>query len=206
MKKIGIILAIAIALTFVVGCASSGGSSSGGGGGGGAALKPYSVDLSTLSLVVPEPPKGTEAVLKGQYKTQKAVKNATPFVKKYDDLLILFPEQFPVDITQYSRITITCKYFDKSGAELDQADTRAMVSLIYDLKGDLRGPEMGPGKNTPLKEMNVGGFSGLVNTDRGVRVKLTQVPGGILFQNSDDMVKFIELTGITFHNKTASGE
>jgi len=204
MKKIGIILTIAIALTLVVGCASSGGSSSS--SGGGAALKPYSVDLSTLSLVVPEPPKGTEAVLKGQYKTRQAVKNATPFVKKYDDLLILFPAQFPVDITQYSRITITCKYFDASGAELEQADTRAMVSLVYDLKGDLRGPEMGPGKNTPLKEMNVGGFSGLVNTDRGVRIKLNQVPGGILFQNSDDIVKFIELTGITFHTKTASGE
>jgi len=182
MKKIGIILSIAIALTLVVGCASSGGGSSGGGGGG-AALKPYAVDLSKLPLV----------------------KNQKPFTKKYDDLLITFPP-FPVDITQYSRVTITCKYFDASGAELPQADTRAMVSLIYDLKGDIRGPEMGPGKNTPLKEFNVGGFSGLVNTDRGVRIKLIQPLGGILFQNSDDMVKFIELTGITFHNKTASGE
>jgi len=182
MKKIGIILAIVAALTFVAGCASSGGSS-GGGGGGGAALKSYSVDLSTLPLV----------------------KNAKPFVKKYDDLLITFP-QFPVDVTQYSRITITCKYFDASGTELTQADTRAMVSLIYDLKGDIRGPEMGPGKNTPLKEMNVGGFSGLVDKDRGVRIKITQPLGGILFQNSDDIVKFIELTGIIFHNKTASGE
>jgi len=181
MKKIGVILAIVVALTFV-GCASSGGSSSSGGGGG-AALKPYVVNLSTLPLV----------------KNQKA------FVKKYDDLLILFP-QFPVDVTQYSRITITCKYFDASGAELQQADTRAMVSLIYDVKGDIRGPEMGPGKNTPLKEFNVGGFSGLVNTDRGVRIKLTQPLGAILFQNSDDVVKYIELTGITFHNKTASGE
>jgi hypothetical protein len=177
MKKIGIILAIAIALTFV-GCASSGGS-----GGATENLPPYTIELSSFEFV----------------------KNAAPFTKKYDDLIIPFPE-FSVDITKYSRVTITCKYYGADGVELAQGDTKAMVTLAYDPKGDIRGPEMGPGKNTPLKEMNVGGYSGLVNTDKGVRVRLTQAPGIILFQNSDDAVKYIELTGITFHTKTASGE
>jgi len=176
MKKIGIILAIAIALTLVVGCASSGGSS-GGKSAGGADLKPYSVDLKTLPFV----------------------KNAKPFTKKYDDLLIPFPT-LSVDVTQFKRVTINCKYFNGNGEELPQADTMAMVSLIYDIKGDIRGPEMGPGKNTPLKEFNVGGFSGLVNSEKGVRISLNQPLGGILFQNSGDVVKFIEVTEITFHN------
>ncbi|MDR0300736.1 MAG: hypothetical protein LBI04_00285 [Treponema sp.] len=178
MKKIGIVLAIALALT-LVGCASSGGSSSG----GGADLAPYSVDLSTLPLV----------------------KNANPFTQNWDDLLILFPA-FPVDVTQYSRITINCKYYNAAGEEMPQSDSRVMVSLIYDPEGDIRGPAMGPGPNTPLKEMNVGGFSGLVNTDKGTRIRLKQAPGAILFQNNTLDVRFIEVTQITFHNKTASGE
>ncbi|MDR2941351.1 MAG: hypothetical protein LBV17_02025 [Treponema sp.] len=176
MKKIGIILSIAIALTLVVGCASSGGGSSSGSSGGGD-LQPYSVDLKTLPFV----------------------RNAKPFTKNYDDLLIEFPA-LPVDVTKYKRVTINCKYFNGNGEEIAQADSNAMVSLIYDVKGDIRGPEMGPGKNTPLKEFNVGGFSGAVSTEKGTRVTLTQPLGAILFQNSNAGVKFIEVTEITFHN------
>jgi len=179
MKKIGITLAIVVALTFVVGCASSGG---GGKSSGGAALKPYSVDLKTLSYT----------------------KNPKPFTRKYDDMIIPFPT-LPVDVTKYSRVTITCKYFNAAGEEIEQSDTKAMVSFLYDAKGG-RGPDMGPGGNAPLKELNVGGFSGLVDKDRGVRINLTKTPEVIILQNSDLDVKFIELTGIIFHNKTASGK
>jgi hypothetical protein len=180
MRKIGVIIAIAIALT-LVGCASSGGSSKS--SGGGAALAPYSVDISTLPLV----------------------KNEKPFTRKYDDLMIRFPE-LPVDVTQYSRVTITCKYYDENGVEIPQGDWHAMVSLVYDPSSSDRGPEMGPGGNAPLKEFNVGGYSGLVHQDRGVRMlKLKQAPKAILFQSCDDETKYIEVTGITFHNKTASG-
>jgi len=198
MKKIGIILAIVVALTFVVGCASSGGSSS---GGGGAVEKPYSVDLSTLSYKTFSDkgnPNLGAAVSKG-------VKNSTPFPTKYDGVLFLFSD-FPVDVTKYKRITINCKYYNAKGDELEQSDTKAMVVLAYDVNGDLKGPEMGPGKNTPLKEFNVGGFSGLVSTDKGIRVNLNKSPGGILFQCSDDIVKFIEITQVTLHNGSASGE
>jgi len=202
MKKIGITLAIVIALTLVVGCASSGGSSASSSGGD----KPYSVDLSKLIQVVNEPPKQYEDLFKsGQYKTISALKNPAPFARKYDNLLFLFPE-FPVDITKYKRVTINCKYYNSNNEEIGQGDTKAMVTLILDPKGDLRGPDMGSGKNTPLKEFNVGGFSGLVSTDKGTRIVLSQAPGAILFQNSADDVKFIEVTQITFHNGSASGK
>jgi len=182
MKKITIILTVVIALVLVAGCASSG-DSSGGGKSGGTALKPYSVDLKTLPLV----------------------RNATPFTRKWDYLFIRFPK-FPVDVTKYTRVTITCKYFDAAGEEIEQSDTKAMVSFLYDASSRDWGPEMGPGGNAPLKELNVGGYSGLVNKDKGVRVVLKQAPEVIILQNCDDSVKFIELTSIVFHTKTASGE
>jgi len=203
MKKIGIVLAIVIALTLVIGCASSGAASGGGKSGG--ADKPYSVDLSKMIQIVNDPPRQYEDQLKsGQYKTVSSLRNPAPFARKYDNLLFLFPE-LPVDVTKYKRVTINCKYYNAKNEEVAQGDTRAMVTLILDPKGDLRGPDMGPGKNTPLKEFNVGGFSGLVSTDKGTRITLSQAPGAILFQNSDDIVKFIELTQITFHNGSASG-
>jgi len=202
MKKFSIILAIAIAVSLFVGCASSGGSSGGSKSGGGDA--PYTVDLTKLVQVVNDP-QGYEVLLKsGNYKTSTALKNPVPFGGIYDNLLFLFPE-LPADITKYKRVTINCKYYNAKNEELAQSDTKAMVTLILDPKGDLRGPDMGPGKNTPLKEFNVGGYSGLVSTDKGTRVTLSQAPGAILFQNSGNDVKFIEVTQITFHNGTASG-
>lgn len=179
MKKIGIFTAIAFALTLVAGCTSAPAAKS---GGTAAALKPYTVDLKTLPFV----------------------KNAKAFTRNYDDLIIPLPE-FPVDVTKYKRVTITCKYYDAAGAEIQQSDTKAMVSLLYDGKSKDRGPDMGPGGNAPLKEFNVGGYSGLVNTDKGVRILLTKAPEVIILQNCHLDVKFIELTGIIFHNGSASG-
>jgi len=73
--------------------------------------------------------------------------------------------------------------------------------LVYDFNpGDLRGPAMGPGANTPVKEFNVGGFSGIISTDKGIRMRLTKPPKAILFQNNHVGVKFIEVTEITFHD------
>jgi hypothetical protein len=184
MKKIGIILAI-IAIVAFAGCGTGGG-----GGGGG---EPFVVDLETLTAVrtLPGDRLGDPTGLH--------VRNADPFTKNYDDLMILLPT-FPVDITQFQRVTIKCKYFSASGTEIAQGDTNAMVSFIYDLSGDWRGPAMGAGPNTPLKEMNVGGFSGLVSVDRGVRVRFSKQPAAILFQNSNVGVAFIELTELVFHN------
>jgi len=203
MKRISIIVAIVIALAFIVGCPSTG-------GGGGDARSAggedaYTVDLSKLTQVINDP-SGYEALLRsGNYRTSTALKNPEPFGGIYDNLLFLLPD-LPASVTGFKRVTINCKYYNAKNEELAQSDTKAMVTLILDPKGDLRGPDMGPGKNTPLKEFNVGGYSGLVSTDKGVRVTLPQPPKAILFQNSDASVKFIEVTQIAFHNGSASGK
>jgi len=134
--------------------------------------------------------------------TLPLTKNDTPFTKNYDDLLITFPA-WPSNINwaNFNRIIVKAKYFGADGSERKQADTEAMVSLIYDLKGDIRGPDMGPGPNTPLKQFNVGGPSGGISRDTGSAVRLTKAPEAILFQNSNVNVKFIEVTEITFFKR-----
>jgi len=200
MKKIGIVLAIVVALALVGGCASSGGSSESGGGAGGGDLKPFSVDLSTLSYRVFSNT-GNSLITSAA----KGVKNATPLPTQWDGVLFLF-DNFPVDVTKYKRVTINAKYYDSTGAEIKQADGKAMVVVVYDINGDLKGPELGAGKNTPLKEFNLGGFSGIVSTDKGSRLTLNKAPGGVLLQAADPGVKFIEITQFTIHNGSASGQ
>jgi len=172
MKKLGVILSILV-IFVLIGCASSGG------GGGGAAAsgndaEPYSIDLSTL----------------------RNVRNQSPFTKQYDNLIILLPT-IPVNLTGYQRVTIRAKYFNADGEEIEQGDGNAMVSLFYETGADIFSDGS---SNVVIKEFNVGGYSGTVSTDRGVRMRLKQNPGGILLQNSDTIVKFIELTEVTFHN------
>lgn len=180
MKKLGIIFAILVAISFV-GCASGGGGAAAGGG-----AEPFIVDLSTLPLV----------------------RNTAPLTRDWDDVFIALPAaSIPSDMSQYTRVTITADYFTADGTQITPGDGQVMVTLIYDPDGDWRGPAQGPGPNTPLKEFNVGGFSGMVNRDRGVRVSLRQPPGGVLLQNnSGSSVAFIELTGLIFHNGNYSSE
>jgi len=169
---------------------------------GDTAPKEFVVDLSKLQAVtVVSVDSDGKAVIGDP--TGETVRNKEPFTKKWDDLMLLFPE-FSVDFTKYKRVTIRCKYFDANNVEIPQSNEKAMVSLIYDINGDIRGPEMGPGPNTPLKEFNVGGVSGVVSLDGGAGVNLTKAPGAILFQNTSEDVKFIVATEIVFHNRDAS--
>jgi hypothetical protein len=182
MKKLSAIF-IAVAILGLAGCASSGqGAASGG------SSEPYVVDLSTLTVVALDgtPIGGT-------------VKNPNPFTKTYDDLLILFAP-FPADLDWSSHAWLTTKVicYDGNGEELTPANGNAMVSLIYDIKGNIRGPDMGPGPNTPLKEFNLGVSP--VSNDKGAKSRLTKAPQAILYQNSDGKVKYIEVTSIVFHN------
>jgi hypothetical protein len=142
-----------------------------------------------------------KARLEVNLKTLPLIKNATAFTKNYDDLLIKFPA-WPAgtDFTAFDRVIIKVKYYNEAGVEMSQNDTRAMVTLVYDPDGDLRGPEMGPGPNTPFKMMNVGGYSSSVSTT-GSAMKLAKAPGAILFQNSSADVKFIEVEEITFFKR-----
>jgi hypothetical protein len=178
MKKLGVVLAI-LAIVALVGCGTTTTAAPKGGGGGGG-VAPFVVDLSKLPLT----------------------KNAKAFSKAWDDLLIELPESaLPSDFSKYTRFTVTCKYFNVGGSEIEQQDSQCMVSMIYDLKGDIRGPANGPGPNTPVKEFNVGGFSGLIHKDRGIRITFSKAPQAILFQNnSGSQVAFIEVTSIVFHN------
>jgi len=77
-----------------------------------------------------------------------------------------------------------------------------MVSVIYDVTGDIRGPDMGPGPNTPVKEFNVGGSSGRIHKNAGLKIKFNKAPQAVLFQNTEagKNVAFIEMTGMIFHN------
>jgi len=199
MKKLGAVLAI-LAIVALVGCGSgtAGGAAKSGGGGGGAA--PFKVDLSKLSTV--DIASGSTAEQTAKTKTIPGVKNKAPLTKAWGDVLILLPkEALPSDFSKYTRFTVTCNYFDAAGEEIPQGDSNVMAVMIYDINGDVRGPAMGPGPNTPVKEMNVGGFSGMIHKDRGIRVTFSQAPQAIMFQNnSGSKVAFIELTSMVFHN------
>jgi hypothetical protein len=182
MKKLGIIVAVLVAIS-LIGCGT-------GGGGGGAratgGAEPFIVDLSTLPLV----------------------RNPEPLTKAWDDVFIPLPAaSVPSDMSGFNRVTITADYFTAGGDQIPHGDANVMVTLVYDPEGDWRGPSMGPGPNTPVKEFNVGGFSGMIHRDRGVRVNLRQAPGGVLLQNnSGSAVAFIELTSLVFHSGNYSSE
>jgi len=190
MKKFGIVLSIFVMFA-LIGCASSGGGSSKDAAGAGGS-EPYSVDLSTVK------------VASWSYATKEVgtpvagVKNAEPFSKQYDGVVVLF-DDFP-DVTGYSRVTIKVKKYNAEDAPLPDTDGGAMVVVFYDVTGDLEGPQMGIGPNTPLKEFNLGGFQGQVSTDKGSRINLKQNPGGLLIQCSATFVKYIEIIEVTFHN------
>jgi hypothetical protein len=125
--------------------------------------------------------------------------NAQEFPNTWADLAIKFPK-WPdnIDWAYLNRIRVNVKYYYDDMDEIEQQDGMAMVSLIYDVDDDWRGPEMGPGPNTPLKQFNLGGGSGNIHTEEGSRLFLDKAPGMILFQNSNVNVAYIEVTEITF--------
>jgi len=188
MKKFGVVLAI-IAIIALAGCGS------GGGGGGGGGAEPFIVDLSTLTQM--------EILDQDAMKlggTLPGVRNTKPFAKNWQGMILKFPENM-IDPSKYQRLTVVLKYFNANGDEITPADSMGMCVILYTLAGDWFGPAMGPGPNTPVKEMNIGGFSGMINKDRGVRVGLSKSPEGIFIQKAQDPgVAFIELSKLVFHN------
>jgi len=183
MKKFVIILAVLAAFS-LAGCASSG---SGG-------TEPFVVDLTKLTQY-----QRLDGDKLGQ-SYGNLLRNQTAFTRSWQGFLIRFPADF-VDIKKYSRLTLAVKYFNAAGAEITPRDSMGQVTIIYDVNGDWHGPSMGPGHNTPVKEMNVMGFSGIIQQDRGIRHTMDKVPQAIFIQRAqDDSVAFIELTRIVFHN------
>jgi hypothetical protein len=194
MKKLIVILVIFTGLT-TVGCASTGGKDS---KTEKAASAPYSLDLSSVKYAIFSNKGNSLTPARTRTKVLRTgVKNVEPLEKQYDGVVFILPE-YP-DITKYQRVTVRAKYFNAAGAELNTANGGAMIVIAYDPEGDLEGPEMGTGPNTPLKEFNFGGSS-LTNTDKGSRVRLSKNPGAILIQASNPDVKFFELTEVIFHD------
>jgi len=137
----------------------------------------------------------------------KPLRNEKPLTAAWSDHMILLPQDvLPSDLSKYTRVTIAAKFFNAAGEPVEAADSMAMVTVIYDPSGDIRGPSMGPGANTPVKEFNVGGFSGTIHKDRGIRMTFSQAPGAILFQNNPGGAVFIELASFVFHNGNYKSE
>ena len=184
MKNLGIVLTVLAVLSFA-GCASSG---------GGSGVEPFIVDMSKLTQY---------QRLDGDklgVSYGNVLKNQNAFTRSWQGMIIRFPDNF-VDVTKYSRLTIALKYYNSAGSEIAPRDSMGQVTVIYDLNGDWHGPSMGPGPNTPVKEMNVMGFSGILQGDRGIRHNMNRAPQGIFIQRAqDDNVAFIELTRVIFHN------
>jgi len=199
MKKLGVVLAV-LAIFALIGCGSgtTGGAAKSSGGSGAA---PFKVDLSKLSTLKIDSGSSAEAALKANV-TIPGVKNQAPLTKAWGDVMIFLPKTaLPADMSKYTRFTVTAKYYDATGAEIEQSDSQVMVVMVYDVNGDLRGPSSDAGPNTPVKQFNVGGYSGLINKDRGIRVTFKEPPQAVLFQNnSGSKVAFIELTSMVFHN------
>jgi hypothetical protein len=192
MKKIGIVLAIIVGLAFIVGCPSGGTPAPAPAQSGGGATS-YSVDVNTLSYRI------FNQSAKTLTDPGTGKKNTKALSKRWDGVLFQF-SNVPADVTKFNRVSVNAKYFNEKGDEIAQGDGKVMVVLAYDPAGDLEGPEMGAGPNTPIKEFNVGGVSGTVSTEKGVRVNLKQAPGAILLQAADPAVKFIEIQSVVFHN------
>jgi len=197
-----------IAAGYVWGAKNSGASSSGGGynaaGSAGVASNglPLKVDLLKLSTLKTDSDGNASTALRGNYQKLSGVKNETPLTKSMSDVLIFLPrEALPADLSKYKRLTITCKYYDAAGREIPQGDAQVILTMVYYLNSDIRGPSNGPGTNTPVKEFNVGGPSGTINTDKGVSVNFkSQPPEAVIFQNVNPNIAFIEMTSMVFHN------
>jgi hypothetical protein len=193
MKKLVVMLLAALLIVGLSGCASSGKKA-----GDAPPVQPYSVDLSTLTMVKVVNNKVDPTP------TDDTVKNSVPLTGLWADVMMLFAP-FPDDIdwTSFSRVTIRATGYNADGTAIPPGSGGIMVSLIYDINGDIRGPDMGPGRNTPLKAFSLGGPTGTVHTPKGSPVRLTQAPQAILFQNSIMGIAFIEVTGIIFHDGLA---
>jgi hypothetical protein len=132
-------------------------------------------------------------------KTLPLTRNAAAFTRNYDNLVIEFPAwPATVNFANFNRVIVKVKYFDGNNKELEQKDGQGMASLFIDPKGDIF-TDGSP--NLLLKVTNVGGYSSSISRDNGMAVRFTKAPGGLLLQNSNADVKFIEVTEITFFRR-----
>jgi len=147
------------------------------------AEEPFSVDLSLLPQV----------------------RNSAPFTRQWDDLIIPFPAGMfdEIDFRAFTRVTIRADYFDADGNLVEPDNDLAMVVLVYDLDRNFGDSPDGvsPGPNSPLRQLHIGGEWGSIHTERGSMMRLIREPAAIVFHNMSTLVRYIEVTEITFHNR-----
>ena len=139
----------------------------------------YTVDLSTIQ-----------------------VKNDTAFTKNYDYFVIFF-DDLPggINWSNFNRVIIRAKMYNRSGRELRQGNGMAMASIFYEINmSNYSNPSIfDAGANVPLKQYNIGETGpGRISTEKGEGISLKKAPEGIVFQNANETVGFIEVLEITF--------
>ncbi|MCL2230230.1 MAG: hypothetical protein FWC01_03985 [Treponema sp.] len=182
MKKLGVILAILLVVTFAASCVST----------PKVQMERLIVDLSKLPLIKNEVAVGTN--------------------RYADVLLVDFtgPDVFPanVDWGYFNRFRLVIDYFDRDGRRLEHDNDHAMMTLLYDIRKDSSGEFVGgrggdPGinnGNAAQKQFNLQGSWSNVHT-RGCMIMLKKAPAGLLLQNAGtNRVGFIEVKEIVFYN------
>jgi hypothetical protein len=166
-------------------------------------MKKLAVTLTLFLIVMGSVGLFAQDRLTVDLKTLPLTRNAEAFKARWDDLMIVFPA-WPATINwpNFNRVVVKIKYFDANNREIRQQDGQAILSLVEDPNGDIRGPGTeGPSPNIPYKTYNVGGGSSSISRDTGAMVRFTKAPGAILIQNADANVKFIEVQEITFFRR-----
>ena len=118
--------------------------------------------------------------------TGKTTKNATAFTKAYDGFVIDFGRT--VDLTQYSKLEVTAKFFDADNTEITATWGLGQFLVLDDAAG-----EWGP--HTIKTQYNLG----MSNWDPISTENLGSTNAkAIAVQNSTVNVKYIEVTQIKF--------
>jgi len=182
MKKMGVILACLLVVTFVAGCVST----------PKVQMERFIVDLSKLPRIKNEAAVGTN--------------------RYADVLLVDFtgPDVFPADLdwAYFNRFRLVIDYFDREGRHIEHDNDHAMLTLLYDIRKDGSGEFIGgrggdPGVNVgnaAQKQFNLMGSWSNVHT-RGCMIMLKKAPAGLLLQNAgSNKVGFIEVKEIVFYN------
>jgi hypothetical protein len=134
------------------------------------------------------------------------VKNPTAFPRQYDYHIVSF-DNLPADVnwSRFNRVIVRVKFYGANGDEIRQAHGLGITSMYYERNPDNpHSPEIfdGANRNVPLKTDNIGLTGpGAASQDNGIRISLNRAPGGIVLQNGNARVAFIELVELTFFRR-----
>jgi len=176
MKKLGVILAILLAVTLVAGCASA----------------PPRVQMDQLIVDL--------SLLPATRNAEPYARSWADFIINFEGV---FPEN--VDWGYFNRFRLVLQFFDANGRPIEGDNDLVMMTLVYDLSkleaplGRGGDPGLNVG-NAAQKQFNLMGSWSNVHT-RGCMIMLTGAPGGLVLQNtSNPLVKFVEVKEIIFYN------